>query len=105
MSRSTVPEAMRTRACTCCGRFPLTAQYCVTRPKYRPALLAFFVVCVVAGVPLSWPKTTGGDVVTSVGFELPPLLVPARDLSASCSMAHQVDTNYSRTRDSPHGQV
>ena len=37
---------------------------------YRPALLAFFVVCVVAGVPLSWPKKASGDVVTLVGFEL-----------------------------------
>ena len=39
-------------------------------PKYRPALLAFFVVCVIAGIPLSWPKTAGGDVVSWVGFEL-----------------------------------
>ena len=39
-------------------------------PECRPALLAFFVVCVVAGVPLSWLKTAGSDVVTWVGFEL-----------------------------------
>ena len=39
-------------------------------PEYRPALLVFFVVCVVTGIPLSWPKTAGGDVVTWVGFEL-----------------------------------
>ena len=38
-------------------------------PEHRPALLAFTVVCVVAGVPLSWLKTAG-DVVTWVGFEL-----------------------------------
>ena len=31
-------------------------------PEYRPALLAFFGVCVVSRVPLSWPKTAGGDV-------------------------------------------
>ena len=39
-------------------------------PECRPALLAFFVVCVIAGVPLCWPKTAGGDVVSWVGFEL-----------------------------------
>ena len=39
-------------------------------PEYRPALLAFFVVCVITGIPLSWPKTAGGDVVSWVGFEL-----------------------------------
>ena len=39
-------------------------------PEYRPALPVFFVVCDVVGIPLSWHKTSGGDVVTWVGFEL-----------------------------------
>ena len=39
-------------------------------PQYRPALLVFFVLCVVTGFPLSWNKTAGGDLVTWVGFEL-----------------------------------
>ena len=38
--------------------------------EYRPALVVFFVLCAVAGVPLSWNKTAGGDVVSWVGFEL-----------------------------------
>ena len=38
--------------------------------EYRPALFVLFVVCVFEGVPLSWPKTAGGDLVTWVGFEL-----------------------------------
>ena len=38
--------------------------------EYRSALLVFFVLCAVVGVPLSWSKTAGGDVVSWVGFEL-----------------------------------
>ena len=34
------------------------------------ALLSFFVLCSVVGVPLSWHKTSGGDTVFWVGFEL-----------------------------------
>ena len=65
--RSTVPEAKRTR-----GMFWLqtTSTSRPEVPSVRPALLAFFVVCVIAGVPLCWPKTAGGDVVSWVGFEL-----------------------------------
>ena len=37
---------------------------------YREALMIFFVLCHTAGVPLSWSKTTGGDTVISVGFEI-----------------------------------
>ena len=39
-------------------------------PEYRSALIVFFVLCAVSGVPLAWHKTAGGDVVTWVGFEL-----------------------------------
>ena len=39
-------------------------------PCYRSALMVFFVLCAVSGVPLSWHKTAGGDEVTWVGFEL-----------------------------------
>ena len=39
-------------------------------PEYRPALLVFFVLCSVTGVPLSWHKTAGGDLVSWVGFQL-----------------------------------
>ena len=37
---------------------------------YRAALITFFVLCATAGIPLSWGKTSGGGVVTWVGFEL-----------------------------------
>ena len=39
-------------------------------PSYRPALIVFFALCAVCGVPLSWNKTAGGDTVAWVGFEL-----------------------------------
>ena len=37
---------------------------------YRFALISFFVLLAVAGVPLSWPKTAGGDTVIWVVFEM-----------------------------------
>ena len=37
---------------------------------YRPALIVFFALCAACGVPLSWNKTSGGDVTAWVGFEL-----------------------------------
>ena len=37
---------------------------------YRFSLFAFFILCAVSGVPLSWAKTAGGDTVIWVGFEL-----------------------------------
>ena len=37
---------------------------------FRVALFLFFLLCSVAGVPLSWKKTSGGDLVSRVGFEL-----------------------------------
>ena len=37
--------------------------------EFNFALIAFFVVCSIVGVPLSWNKT-GGETVTWVGFEL-----------------------------------
>ena len=37
---------------------------------YRRGLMTFFVLCAVLGVPLSWHKTSGGDVLVWVGFEL-----------------------------------
>ena len=37
---------------------------------YRRGLLTFYVLCVVLGVPLSWHKPSGGDVLVWVGFEL-----------------------------------
>ena len=36
----------------------------------RRGLLTFFVLCAVFGVPLSWHKTSGGDVLVWVGIEL-----------------------------------
>ena len=39
-------------------------------PACRSALMVFFVLCAVSGVPLAWHKTLGGDVVSWVGFEL-----------------------------------
>ena len=32
--------------------------------------MVFFILCAVAGVPLSWHKTAGGDTVSWIGFEL-----------------------------------
>ena len=37
---------------------------------YRTGLITFFVICSLLGVPLSWEKTSGGDTLTWVGFEL-----------------------------------
>ena len=37
---------------------------------YREALMTFFVLCYTAGVPLSWGKTSGGDTIAWVGFEI-----------------------------------
>ena len=37
---------------------------------HRQALMVFFVLCSMVGVPLSWHKTAGGDTVVWVGFEL-----------------------------------
>ena len=37
---------------------------------YREALLSFFILCALSGVPLSWSKTAGGDTVAWVGFEI-----------------------------------
>ena len=39
-------------------------------PEYRPALVAFFILCSLVGVPLAWNKTAGGDVISWVGLEL-----------------------------------
>ena len=39
-------------------------------PRYRESINVFFVLCSVLGVPLSWRKTSGGDTVSWVGFEL-----------------------------------
>ena len=38
--------------------------------EYRFALMTFFIICSIVGVPLSWNKTSGGETVTWVGFEL-----------------------------------
>ena len=38
--------------------------------EYRFDLMTFFIVCSIVGVPLSWNKTSGGETVTWVGFEL-----------------------------------
>ena len=38
--------------------------------EYRAAIISFFVLCAVIGVPLAWKKTAGGDTVSWVGFEL-----------------------------------
>ena len=37
---------------------------------YREALMTFFVLCYTAVVPLSWGKTSGGDTIAWVGFEI-----------------------------------
>ena len=39
-------------------------------PSYREAIVCFFVLCSLLGVPLSWPKTSGGDTISWVGFEI-----------------------------------
>ena len=38
--------------------------------SYRQALVVFFILCAVVGVPPSWHKTAGGDTVAWIGFEL-----------------------------------
>ena len=39
-------------------------------PSYREAIICFFVLCSLLGVPLSWSKTSGGDTISWVGFEI-----------------------------------
>ena len=34
------------------------------------SIIGFFVLCCLLGVPLSWPKTSGGDTISWVGFEI-----------------------------------
>ena len=36
--------------------------------SYRSALLVFFVLCAVSGVPLAWSKTAGGDIGSASSF-------------------------------------
>ena len=36
---------------------------------YREAVMTFFVLCQVSGVPLSWQKTAGADTIARAGFE------------------------------------
>ena len=38
--------------------------------EYRFAIMSFFVLSSVLGVPLSWHKTLGGNTLVWVGFEL-----------------------------------
>ena len=37
---------------------------------YKTGHITFFVICSLLGVPLSWEKTSGGDTLTWVGFEV-----------------------------------
>ena len=53
-------------ALACGGRLPPRGR----RSRVSPRTSVFFVVGVVAGVPLSWPLTAGGDEVTWIGLEL-----------------------------------
>ena len=38
--------------------------------EYRAGLITFFILCSLIGIPLSWNKTAGGDVISWVGLEL-----------------------------------
>ena len=38
--------------------------------EHRFALMTFFIICSIVGVPLSWNTTSVGETVTWVGFEL-----------------------------------
>ena len=58
--------------------------------SYRSALLCFFVLCSVVGVSLSWHKTSGGDSVVWVGFEL---LHQTRHLGISQRRAERCSRN------------
>ena len=41
-----------------------------TAQTWHMLVVSFFVLCSVVGVPLSWHKTSGGDTLVWVGFEL-----------------------------------
>ena len=56
--------------------------------QYRSALLIFFVLCSVAGVPLSWNKTAGGDIVC---WAVAPLAPDRKFRTTSCAVL-QVDS-------------
>ena len=49
---------------------PATSQWRTGGSGFRVALFLFFLLCSVAGVPLSWKKASGGDLVSWAGFEL-----------------------------------
>ena len=62
---------------------------------YRRGLSTFFVPCAVIGVPLSWHKTSGGDVLVWVGFEL---LLRSRSVGISARRAEWFVRRRSRIR-------
>ena len=88
-------------ACTCCRRFPPRGRRSRVSPR-TPRLLR--CLCRRRG-PSSLAKYRRWRRGDLGWFRVAPQLVPARDLSATCSLVYQVDTHYSRTRNSPHGQV
>ena len=59
-------------------------------PAYRRGSLTFFVLCAVIGAPLSWHKTSGGDVLVWVGFELLLRSQLSRHLGEARRMVHSV---------------
>ena len=75
------------------------------RLNYRFALMMFLILCSVVGAPLSWHKTSGGDTVVWVGFEL---LHRTRHLGISLRGAEWFTKWTRETADlavHPHGKV
>ena len=69
--REEAAQGLQTFALTgqCRGSPQASAYFSSVNPTV-PALIVFFILCGLTGVPLSWSKTAGGDVVSWVGFEL-----------------------------------
>ena len=68
---------------------------------YRRGLLTFFVLCAVLGVPLSWHKTSGGDVLVSVVIRAPFTFQVCWHIRQTCRVVCSLD---SKDRGLKHGQ-
>ena len=55
---------------------------------------SFFILCATAGVPLSWNKTAGGDIIAWVGFELlhKSYQLGISQHRAECTISHDLTT-------------
>ena len=73
--------------------------------EYRTDLVAFFVLCSVVGVPLSWAKDSRRRLCYMGWLGAPPSKPTPWNIAATCRVVRQVGTRDRNSRDSAHGQV